>query len=266
MMEKRPLFRFTLVELLVVISVIAILAALLLPALKSAKDKAVGIRCMSQMKQINPGIVMYTSDNDGFLPIYLRTLVATNAYSSAGGLPDVLLEPYLKQAQRGSELNTDYFGRIKHIRFRNFYTCPAVNSIHDTPKTIEYTGRVRVFSNYSPSVMYEAATFSGPHGGWFDVNGSTYTFKRIQQIFAGTVLFAETIYEKMEADVVSPVVFRPVVNNLNYSATMKLDSNHALNFIHAGYTASLCMVDGSMRSMRFRPGLEQFERSLKPRN
>ena len=153
MMEKRPLFCFTLVELLVVISVIAILAALLLPALKSAKDKAVGIRCMSQMKQINPGIVMYTSDNDGFLPIYLRTLVATNAYSSAGGLPDVLLEPYLKQAQRGSELNTDYFGRIKHIRFRNFYTCPAVTSIHDTAKTIEYTGRVRVFSNYSWTIF-----------------------------------------------------------------------------------------------------------------
>lgn len=266
-MKVRKQMKFTLVELLVVIAVIAILASLLLPALNSAREKAIGIRCLSQMKQIGPSVVMYTGDNDGFLPIYLRTSVNMNAYSSSGGLPDVLLEPYLKQMQKGSELNTDYYGRIKHIRFRNFYTCPAVNSIHDTPMTISYTGKARVFSNYSPSVMYESATYSGPHGGWFDVNGSTYTFKRITQIMSGTVLFAETIYCKMEAaDVLSAVVFRPVVNNLNYSATMKRDSYHALNFIHAGFTANLCMVDGSMRSMRFRPGMEQFERTLKPKN
>ena len=83
---------------------------------------------------------------------------------------------------------------------------------------------------------------------------------------SGTVLFAETIYCKMETDVLTAVVFRPVVNNFNYSATMKRDSYHALNSIHAGFTANLCMVDGSMRSMRFRPGMEQFERTLKPKN
>ena len=265
-MKIRKQAKFTLVELLVVIAVIAILASLLLPALNSAQEKAIGIRCLSQMKQTGPAVVMYTGDNDGFLPIYLRTAVNMNGYSSAGGLPDVLLEPYLKQMQKGSEMNTDYFGRIKHIRFRNFYTCPAVNSIHDTPKTISYTGKVRVFSNYSPSVMYESARYSGPHGGWFDVNGSSYTFKRISQIMPGTVLFAETIYCKIETDTLSAVVFRPVVNNLNYSATMKRDSYHALNFIHAGFTANLCMVDGSMRSMRFRPGMEQFEQTLKPKN
>jgi prepilin-type N-terminal cleavage/methylation domain-containing protein/prepilin-type processing-associated H-X9-DG protein len=59
---------FTLVELLVVIVTIAILAALLLPALASAKGKSKGIACQSNLKQLGIAIRAYADDSSGNIP------------------------------------------------------------------------------------------------------------------------------------------------------------------------------------------------------
>ena len=59
---------FTLVELLVVIAIIAVLAALLMPALESAREAALGTSCTGNMRQIALGSHMYLNDWAGFLP------------------------------------------------------------------------------------------------------------------------------------------------------------------------------------------------------
>ena len=78
---SRKTIAFTLIELLVVIAIIAILAAILFPVFAQAREKARATSCLSNLKQVGTGIMMYTQDYDENYPLQSNDAYGQSPYA-----------------------------------------------------------------------------------------------------------------------------------------------------------------------------------------
>jgi prepilin-type N-terminal cleavage/methylation domain-containing protein/prepilin-type processing-associated H-X9-DG protein len=144
---------FTLIELLVVMAVIAILAALLLPALSRAKDQAIRIHCMSNERQQVLALSMYAHDNKDFLPDDTGAhqawdmKVADGTYMAASGAPyKVWYDPGTYQ----------FFGDADWLAFWNNGTAEFEGE--DALRIVGYTLTFYGISLYADTGSWEFST------------------------------------------------------------------------------------------------------------
>jgi prepilin-type N-terminal cleavage/methylation domain-containing protein/prepilin-type processing-associated H-X9-DG protein len=128
---------FTLIELLVVIAILAILASLLLPALGKAKGKAESIACVSNLKQLQLGWLMYAHENNDDLPLNHSIAMGGIQQSEAGSwvVGNAQQDRTTTNIQRGT--------LFPHVRSPLVYRCPsdrtAVNGQPSLPRTRSYS-------------------------------------------------------------------------------------------------------------------------------
>lgn len=150
--------KFTIIELLVVVAIIAILAALLLPALQKARKTSYIASCQSNLKQVVTGLTSYSSDFGGWGPM-------TTSMTGAWNYPYIWNHPYIKGYL--IPINAAHNGIFKSV------VCPGWTTL--TTGSTYRPGRVdvsnkRVYSNYN--VVYGTSIRTGTDE-WFGWLGSS---------------------------------------------------------------------------------------------
>jgi prepilin-type N-terminal cleavage/methylation domain-containing protein/prepilin-type processing-associated H-X9-DG protein len=204
---------FTLVELLVVISIIALLLAIMMPALQKAREQSKMVMCKSNLKQVGLAFVVYAEYNDGKHPPQADSdsIGSISADSAQGRALHETLWPFRLAKNLGDKSFKFEPDPKKNASSTNPFVCPS----HDTVKNVKYY-KVSYATNYGTLFRY-ANLYNDPR--W---PGPVRLSQIKQPAALMAIMDSDGGYWK---DFPSTLVYSAYQSGDNYSWPFKWDSN-----------------------------------------
>ena len=249
---------FTLLELLVTIAVIAILAALLLPALNAAKEKAQSVSCKNNQRQIYTGIMQYLGDNDDWMP--------RNGFNA----------DYAYDISIYMNVKNDFPANSNHIWAKKtpkgVFFCPNVSTpVTNSPSwNPANTPASYYFSMYMPTCPQVWHTPDDEkRGGWLVMapgtpSGSSHLpYRKLSNIKRGSIIYGDSNYRGTTGS---------GANLINQC--QKLFTNFSSLYFPNAYSygwnhmkrseGNFTFVAGAVTSFRYIPGVNLFDNNFIP--
>jgi len=192
----RRLHAFTLIELLVVIAVIAVLLAIIMPALGKAKNLAQGIACKGNMKNYTIAVAMYCDDNDGkFCEPATCYFSQSTAFPVESGLSSYI---HVRWCNGNIDLKShpQYGGHLfKYLANAKAFICPTYKTIAVRQSEDHfYQADAANLKNYEPWYNYTMNAYLGPRR----VGGADHALKEIRVDRIGQVKNPATTFSFCE--------------------------------------------------------------------
>ena len=244
-MGKEVKGKFTLIELLIVIAIIAILAGMLLPALNSAREKARAISCTNKIRQIVLGGHLYAGDFNGYLSRPTQEYAThTELYSYVTG-----------------DNRSEMAWKLSNPKYKIF-ECPNRTNDNLLADTVAACSSRSYWPRKTLAVIGYAQTIGGmdtyPAGGWGYNNAGMYTKGYIKRPVEQKIslLYPKTIIliESHVAGIVGQTggVYKVMVSGGYPSANVanNIENVNRIDYRHKNF-ANAGILDGSVKPYKW---------------